>query len=75
MMADLIDLNDYRPRGTLPLRVSAATGSRDAKVLFFTGVRYERVEGASGAPTDALDNGNRLDGTPRGSRGKGKRRA
>ena len=72
MMADLIDLIERRGRATLPASRPSTTGyERSAQVLFFTGVRYERLEESE----DRLDLSKRLDGAPRGSRGKGKRRA
>ena len=70
-MADLIDLNRRRPRGPIPpARLDRADGP-GATILFFTGVRYERLA----EPPERIDLTDRLDGAPSGSRRKGKRRA
>lgn len=77
-MADLIHFIARRARGAVPAaRLSTHGGAPSAQVLFFTGVRYERPETTevTETPAEALDLSDRLDGTPRGSRGKGKRRA
>ncbi|WP_139015618.1 hypothetical protein [Ensifer aridi] len=50
-MADVIRMQDRKPKR--PRRRPVTTGG--AKVLFFTGIRYERLDGRGPQPTAPTD--------------------